>query len=73
MTPEELRQKEAARKESAIASAKSAIANDPMNWRVFNELGVVYYKQEMYDQAIAAFQQALVLHPITTVIRISVH
>lgn len=68
MTPEELRQKEAARKESDIASAKSAVANDPMNWRVFNELGVVYYKQEMYDQAIAAFQQALALHPITTVI-----
>jgi tetratricopeptide (TPR) repeat protein len=79
MTPEERMQKEAAQRETDIANAKAAremeIANakaaasrDPLNWRVFNELGVVYYKQKMYDQAIAAFQQALALHSITTVI-----
>lgn len=68
LTPEELKQKEAAKREAEIAAAKRAAARDPMNWRVFNELGTVYYKQGMYDQAIAAFQQALAMHPITTVI-----
>ena len=79
MTPEERMQKEAAQRETdlanakaaremEIANAKAAAARDPLNWRVFNELGAVYYKQGMYDQAIAAFQQALALHPITNVI-----
>jgi len=58
----------AAQRETEIANAKTAAASEPLNWRVFNELGTVYYKQGMFDQAIAAFQQALALHPITTVI-----
>ena len=68
MTPAERMQKEATQRETDIANAKTAAARDPLNWRVFNELGAVYYKQGMYDQAIAAFQQALALHPITNVI-----
>ena len=79
MTPAERMQKEAAQRETdianakaaremEIANAKAAAARDPLNWRVFNELGAVYYKQGMYDRAIAAFQQALALHPITNVI-----
>ena len=68
MTPEERIQQETAQRGSDIANAKAAVARDPLNWRVFNELGTVYYKQGMYDQAIAAFQQALALHPITNVI-----
>ena len=79
LTPEQRMQKEAAQRETdaanakaaheaEIANAKAAAARDPLNWRVFNELGTVYYKQGMYDQAIAAFQQALALHPITNVI-----
>jgi tetratricopeptide (TPR) repeat protein len=68
MTPAERMQKEATQRETDIANAKAAAARDPLNWRVFNELGTVYYKQGMYDQAIAAFQQALALHPITTVV-----
>ena len=79
MTPEERMKKEAAQRETdmanakaareqEIANAKAAAARDPLNWRVFNELGLVYYKQGLYDQAIAAFQQALALHPITNVI-----
>ena len=79
VTPEERAQKEASQRETdianakaarelEIANAKAAAARDPLNWRVFNELGAVYYKQGMYDQAIAAFQQALALHPITNVI-----
>jgi tetratricopeptide (TPR) repeat protein len=67
-TPEELRQKEAKQREADITNAKAAASRDPLNWRVFNDLGAVYYKQGMYDQAIAAFQQALALHPITNVI-----
>jgi len=79
LTPEERIQKEAAQREAdaanakaarelEIANAKAAAARDPLNWRVFNDLGTVYYKQGLYDQAIAAFQQALALHPITNVI-----
>ena len=67
-TPEELRRAEMVRRETEIADAKSAAAHDPLNWRAFNELGMVYYRQAMYDQAIAAFQQALALHPVTAVI-----
>jgi tetratricopeptide (TPR) repeat protein len=70
VTPEERMHMEAARRETDIANAKAATARDPLNWRVFNELGVVYYRQRMYDQAIAAFQQALALHPVTTTIEI---
>jgi tetratricopeptide (TPR) repeat protein len=79
LTPEQQLQKDIAQREAdaanakaaretEIANAKAAAARDPLNWRVFNELGTVYYKQGMYDQAIAAFQQALALHPITNVI-----
>jgi tetratricopeptide (TPR) repeat protein len=79
LTPEERMAKEAAQREAdmanakaarelEIANAKAAASRDPLNWRVFNDLGAVYYKQGMYDQAIAAFQQALALHPITNVI-----
>ena len=79
LTPEQQMQKEAAQREADAASAKAAreaeitnakaaAARDPLNWRVFNGLGTVYYKQGLFDQAIAAFQQALALHPITNVI-----
>ena len=68
LTPEERRNAEAAQRAAAIANAKAAAAREPLNWRVFNELGVAYYSQAMYDQAIAAFQQALALHPITSTI-----
>jgi tetratricopeptide (TPR) repeat protein len=68
LTAEQVRQNEAQQRDADIANAKAAASRDPMNWRVFNDLGAVYYKQSMYDQAIAAFQQALALHPITTVI-----
>ena len=44
-----------AARELEIANAKAAASRDPLNWRVFNDLGAVYYKQGMYDQAIAAF------------------
>lgn len=67
-TPEEMKRAEMVRREAEITDAKSAAARDPLNWRVFNELGVVYYRQAMFDQAIAAFQQALALHPVTAVI-----
>jgi tetratricopeptide (TPR) repeat protein len=68
MTSEQRVQMQAAQRESEISNAKAATARDPLNWRVFNELGVVYYRQAMFDQAVAAFQQALALHPVTTTI-----
>lgn len=54
--------------ETDIAGAKASAARDPQNWRVFNDLGTAYYRQAMYDQAVSAFQQALALHSITTII-----
>ncbi|MFO7535873.1 MAG: tetratricopeptide repeat protein [Kiritimatiellia bacterium] len=53
---------------SAIQTAKMKAAADPLNWRCYNELGLVYSKAKMYDEAIAAFEQALALHPVTTTV-----
>ncbi len=49
----------------AVASARAAIAKEPDNWRGYNRLGLAYYEKRQYDRAIAAFEQALQLHPIT--------
>lgn len=57
-----------AQRNAEIAAAKAAAVRDPQNWRVFNDLGTVYYRQALYDQAVAAFQQALALHSITTIL-----
>jgi tetratricopeptide (TPR) repeat protein len=54
--------------EAEIANAKAAVSRDPQNWRVFNDLGMTYCRQARYDQAVAAFQQALSLHSITTIL-----
>ncbi|MDD3276027.1 MAG: tetratricopeptide repeat protein [Kiritimatiellales bacterium] len=51
-----------------ISAAKAAAFRDPQNWRVFNDLGLAYYRQAQYDQAVSAFQQALALYSITTVL-----
>ncbi|HPR83705.1 MAG TPA: tetratricopeptide repeat protein [Pontiellaceae bacterium] len=67
-TPQENSGAAAAQRAAEIAAAKAAAARDPQNWRVFNDLGAVYYRQAQYDQAVAAFQQALSLHSITTII-----
>jgi tetratricopeptide (TPR) repeat protein len=54
--------------QSAIQAIKSGIASEPLNWRGYNELGIAYYRQQRYDEAIAAFEQALALHPIFKVV-----
>lgn len=54
--------------ETEIAAAKAAAVREPQNWRVFNDLGLVYYRQTLYDQAVAAFQQALAMYSITSVL-----
>lgn len=51
---------------AGIQIAKQKTAADPLNWRSFNELGLAYNKAKLYDEAIASFEQALTLHPITT-------
>jgi tetratricopeptide (TPR) repeat protein len=58
----------AAAREAEIAKAKAAAAREPQNWRVFSDLGTVYCRQGRYDQAVAAFQQALALHATTTIL-----
>ena len=55
-------------RDAAVNRAKRRVAGEPQNWRAFNELGIVYYNHTMYDQAIAAFNHALSLYPITATI-----
>ena len=50
-----------------IDLAKTKVAANPASWSAYNDLGVAYYDQGMYDEAIAAFQQALAVHPISSV------
>jgi tetratricopeptide (TPR) repeat protein len=54
--------------QSVIQGIKAMIASEPLNWRGYNELGIAYYRQQRYDEAIAAFEQALALHPIFKVV-----
>lgn len=51
-----------------IDQAKTKVAASPTSWSAYNSLGVAYYDQGMYDEAIAAFQQALAVHPISSVL-----
>ena len=53
---------------SAVVGVKQRISSDPFNWRHYNDLGAVYYKEGRYDEAIAAYQQALALNPISRTI-----
>jgi tetratricopeptide (TPR) repeat protein len=57
-----------AAREAEIAQAKAAVTREPQNWRVFSDLGTAYCRQARYDQAVAAFQQALALYSITTIL-----
>lgn len=53
---------------SKIEAAKARVAANPTSWSGYNDLGVAYYDKGMYDEAIAAFQQALAVHPISSVL-----
>lgn len=53
---------------SKIEGAKARVAANPTSWSAYNDLGVAYYDKGMYDEAIAAFQQALAVHPISSVL-----
>lgn len=48
-----------------VAGIKQKIAGDSFNWRLYNDLGSAYYNEGRYDEAIAAYQQALALNPIS--------
>jgi len=48
-----------------VAAIKQKIAGDSFNWRHYNDLGSAYYNEGRYDEAIAAYQQALALNPIS--------
>jgi len=54
--------------EQEITAAKEAAFRDPQNWRAFNNLGLVYYRQAQYDRAVSAFQQALALYSVTSIL-----
>jgi tetratricopeptide (TPR) repeat protein len=52
----------------SVDAAKQRVAKAPLDWRSFNDLGIAYYREGLTDEAIAAFEQALSLHPVTTTI-----
>lgn len=52
----------------SVDVARQRVASAPLDWRSFNDLGIAYYREGFHDEAIAAFEQALALHPITTTI-----
>ncbi len=56
-----------------IDLAKNKVAANPTSWSAYNDLGVAYYDKGMYDEAIAAFQQALAVHPISSVLDAEKH
>ncbi|MEI9964034.1 MAG: tetratricopeptide repeat protein [Caulobacteraceae bacterium] len=47
----------------AIDPLKQVQAQDPRNWQAFSLLGVAYEQTERYDEAEAAWRQALALSP----------
>ena len=59
---------EAKHTQISVDMARQRVASAPLDWRSFNDLGIAYYREGFYDEAIAAFEQALALHPITTTI-----
>jgi tetratricopeptide (TPR) repeat protein len=61
-------QKEAKEPKISVEIARQRVASAPLDWRSFNDLGVAYYREGLHDEAIAAFEQALALHPITATI-----
>lgn len=42
---------------------KARIQADPSNWRGYQQLGIAYHNGQRYAEAVAAFEQALALHP----------
>lgn len=55
----------AGQQQNTVEAAKAAISRAPNDWRGYNQLGLIYHESRRYDEAIAAFEQALQLHPIT--------
>ena len=47
----------------AILTAENAVKNDPTNSEHHVELGMAYFHAGQFDEALAAFQQAIVLNP----------
>ncbi|MCA9934856.1 MAG: tetratricopeptide repeat protein [Ardenticatenaceae bacterium] len=48
---------------NALATCERAIAIAPDNDDVYNALGIIYGKQQMFDEAIAAYLQAIEIKP----------
>jgi len=51
------------RKEAGIAAARRAVVLDPLNRLVHNQFGVVLHDARQYEEAIAAFQDAMAIDP----------
>lgn len=43
--------------EKAIAIAKKGIENNPSEWRLFQQLGYIYWRLKRYDEAAEAYEQ----------------
>src|SRR5262245_54807761 len=46
-----------------VAAAQEALAADPTNADLHTELGMAYFYEQRYDEALAAFEHALALNP----------
>ncbi len=49
----------------AVIAIKQRIASNPLNWNLYNEMGLIYYREGRYDEAVAAYQQAIAMNPIS--------
>lgn len=51
-----------------VIAIKQRIAGDPFSWSLYNELGLTYYREGRYDEAVAAYQQAIAVNPTSRTI-----
>ena len=47
----------------SIQQIKARLRANPADGRAYEDLGIAYHKGRRYDEAVAAFEQALALHP----------
>ncbi|MDX9867674.1 MAG: hypothetical protein RBT78_07080 [Kiritimatiellia bacterium] len=53
----------------SVRPIKERLGQDAYSWSLYNELGLEYYRLRMYDEAIVAFKQALLVHGMSRQIK----
>jgi cytochrome c-type biogenesis protein CcmH/NrfG len=49
--------------EKAIATAETAVKDNPANFELYVQLGIAHFQAGQFDEALTAFQQAIDLNP----------